>query len=718
MEIKAFFGLDPKGAVNGMNKGKKAVRDGSQSINASLRAMKRVAVSAFAGWGIGSLGKDFAKAAMDMDSMRKSMSAAVGGMEKANREINYLRKTSLDMGLSFRDAGKDFKMLGAAAKGTALEGDGVRKVWKSLQNATVSLQLTTAETSGTVYAFKDMLSKGSVQAEELKRQLGNRLPGAFAMAARAMKMTTRELMKQMELGNIMTDDFLPAFAREMDKAYAQSAVESSKTMRAELNRMKTAWFDFQATFMETTGLSDLVSWSLKKVTDALTWLNENMDEFAEYSKVATAALITFGKWGKDVFIEVESLLKGSVSAWKYMGSNVSYYSQEIWYGFQRGALIAGKALLGFKKMMLDEFADMAFVAGANADKMGQTWLSNKMFESSDWLRESARLTQTIEEETQALIDKKEEQIAAIKPAITLAEAAKDLARIENQRIQKLKDNAEWEKKAHIENIKRTEERKNALKLRDLMPIEDSYDIPDIPLTMWEKAFAALKGRFEKLGAMSTDIAKNIESVFTSAFKGIEDAFAQMVTKGKIDWRSLADSMLADMARLAARQAVIGPLQQALGVGMNALAQWAGPGNTNIGTGNTAGTTFTGFDGFESGTVAGPGSGIGNTAGIEFTGIRSKSRSMETGTSEQGLNQSQIRSVSKSKQSAVSVKPIINISTPPGTQATTQTSGDGMNMDVMISMIEKSISANMRRGSGLSDTMQQMYGLNRSSGAMR
>ena len=254
--------------------------------------------------------------------------------------------------------------------------------------------------------------------------------------------------------------------------------------------------------------------------------------------------------------------------------------------------------------------------------------------------------------------------------------------------------------------------------RSLMPEEDLIDPTKIKLTKWEQAFMDLQKRFEKLGAMSTDIAKNIESVFTSAFKGIEDAFAQMVTKGKIDWRSLADSMLADMARLAARQAVIGPLQQALGVGMSALAQWAGPGNTNIGTGNTAGTTFTGFDGFESGTVAGPGSGIGNTAGIEFTGIRSKSRSMETGTSEQGLNQSQIRSVSKSKQSAVSVKPIINISTPPGTQATTQTSGDGMNMDVMISMIEKSISANMRRGSGLSDTMQQMYGLNRASGAMR
>ncbi len=275
----AFFGVNPKGAVDGMNVAKKAVRSGSKDISSSLSSIKGIATKVFVGWGVYALGKEFIQAAMDIDSMTRSMSAAVGGMDKANREINYLRKTSMEMGLSFQDAGKDFKMLAAAAKGTALEGDGVRKVWRSLQNATVALQLTTAETSGTVYAFKDMLSKGTVQAEELKRQLGNRLPGAFNMAAKAMGMTTRELAKQMKLGNIMTDDFLPALAKAMDDTFGKAAIEASKSMKSELVRMKTAWFDFKTVFMEVSGLTRIVGdgfkFMTKKITEMTDYLLKN-----------------------------------------------------------------------------------------------------------------------------------------------------------------------------------------------------------------------------------------------------------------------------------------------------------------------------------------------------------------------------------------------------------------------------------------------------------
>lgn len=50
-----------------------------------------------------------------------------------------------------------------------------------------------------------------------------------------------------------------------------------------------------------------------------------------------------------------------------------------------------------------------------------------------------------------------------------------------------------------------------------------------------------------------DTASVIESALTNAFKGIEDQIVNLVTKGKFEWRSLVDSMLADMTRLMFRQ---------------------------------------------------------------------------------------------------------------------------------------------------------------------
>ena len=59
------------------------------------------------------------------------------------------------------------------------------------------MHLSAYESEGAFKALEQMLSKGKVSAEELRGQLGERIPGAFQIAARAMGMTTSELDKFM-----------------------------------------------------------------------------------------------------------------------------------------------------------------------------------------------------------------------------------------------------------------------------------------------------------------------------------------------------------------------------------------------------------------------------------------------------------------------------------------------------------------------------------------
>ena len=59
------------------------------------------------------------------------------------------------------------------------------------------------------------------------------------------------------------------------------------------------------------------------------------------------------------------------------------------------------------------------------------------------------------------------------------------------------------------------------------------------------------------------VASLIEESFKKGFSAIEDAIGQFVQTGKIEFSSLVSSMLADLARLSIRQAVLGPLSSLL-----------------------------------------------------------------------------------------------------------------------------------------------------------
>jgi lambda family phage tail tape measure protein len=65
---------------------------------------------------------------------------------------------------------------------------------------------------------------------------------------------------------------------------------------------------------------------------------------------------------------------------------------------------------------------------------------------------------------------------------------------------------------------------------------------------------------------SQDVASQVEDAFTRAFEGMEDALVKFITTGKLDFKSLADSIIADITRIIVKQQILGPLVQALGLG--------------------------------------------------------------------------------------------------------------------------------------------------------
>jgi lambda family phage tail tape measure protein len=211
-----------------------------KSTSESMKQMKSHALalrSAISIIGTGIALKSIFDVGKEVDMLKISYKAIFGTMEKAGDEFKYVKKVSDEMGQNFYVIAKQFKSLSAASKGTTLEGKGVHDIFRAITKASASLGLTAYETEGALYAVQQMISKATVQSEELRGQLGERLPGAFRMAAEAMGLTMPQLSKQLELGNIMAEDLLPKLARVLEDTYSgevSEAVEAS-------NKLSEAW---------------------------------------------------------------------------------------------------------------------------------------------------------------------------------------------------------------------------------------------------------------------------------------------------------------------------------------------------------------------------------------------------------------------------------------------------------------------------------------------
>ena len=87
-------------------------------------------------------------------------------------------------------------------------------------------------------ATSQVFSKGKVSAEELRQQLGERLPGAFTLFADSMDMTPAQLDKALEQGKVTLDDFMK-FASKLFETYGVNAEILAQGPEAAGDRLKT-----------------------------------------------------------------------------------------------------------------------------------------------------------------------------------------------------------------------------------------------------------------------------------------------------------------------------------------------------------------------------------------------------------------------------------------------------------------------------------------------
>lgn len=109
-------------------------------------------------------------------------------------------------------------------------------------------------------------------------------------------------------------------------------------------------------------------------------------------------------------------------------------------------------------------------------------------------------------------------------------------------------------------------------------LERISDAAEEALQGWD----AVLEKLDQYAEQATDWGSQLGDSLVRAFQSAEDAFAQMVTTGKADWRSLVTDMIADLARLGARMFIFGPLARMLMGPLAGLAGGLGGGAMGLG----------------------------------------------------------------------------------------------------------------------------------------
>lgn len=210
-----------------------------------------------------------------------------GDQAQATKNYKMLRAEADRLGLVFDDVAPKFVNLDIAGRAAGLTANQTAAAFRNLSQSAAARNLSLDDTQGAFRAIEQMFSKGKVQAEELRGQLAERLPGAVAIFARANNMTLAQLDKALEKGQVGLDFVvkgLEAYAQQFD---GQMGIITER-LSAYINRARNSYNDWLRTLLDSNNQSRLKT-ALQVLTDF--FQSKDGEKFAQDLGKALAVVI-------------------------------------------------------------------------------------------------------------------------------------------------------------------------------------------------------------------------------------------------------------------------------------------------------------------------------------------------------------------------------------------------------------------------------------------
>lgn len=220
------------------------------------------------------LGTAYKDTAVKLETLHLAQKSIFKTNEEVGRQNTFLTGIAQKYGVELISLSQAYNNFSASAQGTTLEGEKSKVIFDAVAKSSAMLGVTTEDTNGILRALGQMMSKGKVQAEELRGQLGDRMAGAFRLFADGMGVSTAELDKMLKKGEVIAEDVLPKFAEQLNKKYKLGIGEDIDTAQASINRITNSWTIFVDAVESRSGnvnsafsgMSQVISGLLKEMT--------------------------------------------------------------------------------------------------------------------------------------------------------------------------------------------------------------------------------------------------------------------------------------------------------------------------------------------------------------------------------------------------------------------------------------------------------------------
>lgn len=265
---------------------------GSNQVKAAFKSMQMQFLTFAAALGAGGLGlSNFISRLIDVARETNRVTTALknvsGSMSQYADNQRYLLDLAKKYGLEINALTANYAKFTAAASISGMSMMDQRKIFESVSRACTAFGMSADDSNGVMLALSQMMSKGKISSEELRLQMGERLPVALQAMAKAAGVSVGGLDKLMKQGKLMSKDVLPKFAEALNGMIPNVDTDNLET---SVNRLKNAFTEFVNGTDVQSKYKALIDW----LTGSIQGLGENLKNiltlaFAAIVFVATSA---------------------------------------------------------------------------------------------------------------------------------------------------------------------------------------------------------------------------------------------------------------------------------------------------------------------------------------------------------------------------------------------------------------------------------------------
>lgn len=265
-------------------------KKGTNQIKAGFQAMQAQILTFAAALGAGGIGLSnlvtkFIEVAKSTNRVTTALKNVSGSMAVFADNQRYLLDLAKKYGLEINALTGNYAKFTAAASISGMSMQEQRKIFESLSRAATAFGMSADDSNGVFLALSQMMSKGKISSEELRLQMGERLPIALQAMAKAAGTSVAGLDRLMKEGELLSAEVLPKFADALNEMIPNVDTDNLET---SLNRLQNVFTklvnetDIQGKYK---GLIDWLTGYVKKATD-------NIQSVITYVVAAIAVLVT------------------------------------------------------------------------------------------------------------------------------------------------------------------------------------------------------------------------------------------------------------------------------------------------------------------------------------------------------------------------------------------------------------------------------------------